>query len=435
MSRFFRLYEKKRGDRRTGSQAFGNLGEALFFGIFFAVGCIAFAYMFVTLVWQEWRANRQFAPATCVVVARQVGVKPATANEPATYRPEIQIRYHLEGKEYDEEKVYDVTKLYAPDEQAVTAIVNRFEVGKRYPCWYDPIDPHRSVLVQGYSGWLYVALLIPLSFIIIGGGRLIYALVGWNASAERRALSTQLAAQRDLFEVKAPDRSFPSVPADANLTNSPGTTLAYRLPIATTTGWTLFAAAMACLFWNGIVAIFVVMTVESFARGTPDWMLTALVIPLAIAGLGLIAYLVRQLLITTGVGPTRIEISEHPLAPGKGYDIFLSQAGRLAMNSLELWLACDEKATYRQGTDTRTETRRVYLQRCFVRESFDIHQGLPFESRCQIHVPQAAMHSFHANHNEVSWKLIVKGKVVGWRDYERVFQIVVTPTLNGHAPL
>jgi hypothetical protein len=174
------------------------------------------------------------------------------------------------------------------------------------------------------------------------------------------------------------------------------------------------------------------MAVGSFARGTPDWTLTALAIPFAIAGIGLVVYLIRQVLITTGVGPTRIEISAHPLAPGQGYDIFLSQAGRLAMNSLEVWLACDEKATYRQGTDTRTETRRVYEQRCFVREGFAIHQGLPFESRCQIRVPEDAMHSFHANHNEVIWRLIVKGKVVGWRDYERVFQIVVKPTVNGH---
>ncbi len=432
MAHFFRFYEKKRGDRRTGSQAFGNFGEALFFGIFFAVGCIAFVYMWVALVWPEWRANRQFGPATCVVVAKRPGVKPATANEPATYRPEIRIRYRVEDQQYIEDNVYDVTGLYSPDEHAVTATLDQFEVNKEYPCWYDPIDPHRVVLVRGYSGWLYLALLIPLSFLIIGGGRLVYALLDWNASAERRALMTQRAAQLDLFEVEAPDRNFPSVPADANLRNSPGTTLAYRLPIATTTGWTLFAASMACLLWNGIVAIFVVMAVGSFARGMPDWTLTALTIPFVIAGTGLVVYLIRQVLITTGVGPTRIEISEHPLAPGKGYDIFLSQAGRLAMNSLEVWLACEEKATYRQGTDTRTETRRVYEQRCFVRESFAIHQGLPFESRCQIRVPDDAMHSFYANHNQVIWRLIVKGKVVGWRDYERVFQIVVQPTVNGH---
>jgi hypothetical protein len=434
LARFFRFYEKKRGDRRTGSQAFASFGEALFFGIFFAVGCLAFAYMSVALVWPEWRANRQFAPTTCVVVAKRPGVKPATASEPAMYRPEFRIRYQVDQQQYVEDNVYDVTQLYLPDEEAVSAILDQFEVNQEYPCWYDPIDPRRAVLVRGYSGWLYLTLLIPLSFMIIGGGRLVYSLLDWNASAERRSLMTQRANQLDLFEVVPQDRSFPSVPADANLTNSPGTTLAYRLPIATTTGWTLFAASMACVLWNAIVVWFAAMAIGSFAGGTPDWMLAALVIPFAAAGVGLIVFLIRQLLITTGVGPTRVEISEHPLSPGHPYDVFLSQAGRLAMTSLEVWLACEEKATYRQGTDTRTETRRVYEQRCFVREGFQIHQGLPFESRCQIRVPEGAMHSFYANHNEVRWKLIVKGKVTGWPDFERVFQIVVNPAVNGQGP-
>jgi hypothetical protein len=433
LSRFIRLYEKKRGHRRTGSKAFGNFGEALFFGLFFAIGCGAFASMLVALVWPEWRANRQFARTSCVIVDKEPGVKPATQNGPAMYRPEFRIRYQVDDQKYDENNIYDMTKRYSADLEQVSAILDRFELNQEYPCWYDPIDPHRAVLVRGYSGWLYLALLVPFSFMIIGGGRLLLTLLHWNASAERRALLAQRASPLDVFEVEASDRGFPTVPADANLTNSPGTTLAYRLPIATTTGWTLFAASAACVVWNGIVAIFVVMAISRYASGEPDWMLAALVIPFLLAGVALVVYLVRQILITTGVGPTRVEISAHPLVPGEPYDLFLSQAGRLEMHSLEVWLACDEKATYRQGTDTRTETRRVYEERCFLREGFEIHQGLPFESRCRFRVPKDAMHSFQANHNQVSWKLIVKGSVAGWPDYQRVFQIVVNPVANGHS--
>ncbi len=430
MPRFFRLYEKKRGHRRTGSQAFGNFGEALFFGIFLAVGCGALVFMFAALVWPEWRANRQFVPTTCVVLAKEVGERPATESEPPTYRPEFRVRYRVDDHEYVEDDVSDVTKLYGPDRSAAQAVVDRFEVGQEYPCWYDPLDPHRAVLVRGYSGWLYLSLLIPLSFIVIGGGRLTYTLVHWNASAERRALAEQRAAQADLFETPSDEPEYPTVPADANLTNSPGTTLAYRLPIDTTRTWTLFAAAVACLLWNAVVVVFSVMAIGSFARGAPDWMLVVVALVFLAGGIWLAVYVLRQIMLTTGAGPTRIEISEHPLEPGKPYEVFVSQAGRLAMKSLELWLACDEKATYRQGTDTRSETRRVFQRRCFVRDNFEIHQGLPFESRCQIRVPMGAMHSFQAGHNEVNWKLIVKGSVVGWPDYERVFQIVVVPA-NG----
>lgn len=430
MSRFIRLYEKKRGDRRTGSKAVGSLGEALFFGAFFVLGFGTFAYMIGALAWPEWRANRQFAPATCELLDKREGESVAQ-DESATFRPAFKIRYRVNDEPYVEDGVYDVTQHLMPDRQAVQAILNQFEIGQEYPCWYDPIDPHRVVLVRGYSPWLYVSLLIPLSFMIIGGGRLIYTLFHWNTSEERRSLLTQRAAQLDLFEVESEQREFPTVPTDANLTNSPGTTLAYRLPITTTAGWTLFAASAACAVWNGIVMIFVGMAFSSFARGEPDWMLTLFIIPFVLFGIALLAYLIRQVMITTGVGPTRVEISAHPLSPGVPYDIFLSQAGRLTMNWLEVWLACDEKATYRQGTDTRTETRRVYEDRCFVRTDFEIHQGLPFESRCQVRVPETAMHSFHADHNEVRWKLLVKGSVIGWPDYQREFQIVVSPATNG----
>ena len=69
-----------------------------------------------------------------------------------------------------------------------------------------------------------------------------------------------------------------------------------------------------------------------------------------------------------------------------------------------------------------------------MREDVEIDQALPLESRCEIAVPAGAMHSFQANHNEVNWKLIVKGTVDGWPDYERVFPVVVCPELrpSGH---
>jgi hypothetical protein len=56
---------------------------------------------------------------------------------------------------------------------------------------------------------------------------------------------------------------------------------------------------------------------------------------------------------------------------------------------------------------------------------------MPFECRCQIRVPQDAMHSFQSNHNEISWKLVVKGNVAGRREYERVFPLVVNPVVKG----
>jgi len=437
LSRFFRLYEKKRGNRRTGSPTVGNLGEALFFGIFFIVGCGAMAYMLAALVWPEWRANRQFEETTCTILDKRIAspqrdILTEVEPEPPTYRPEFRVRYETGDGTYEADNVYDATNLYSADHESAQAVLDAYRVGEQYPCWYDPIDPGRVVLVRGYSAWLYVSLLIPLSFIVIGGGRMIYALMHWNASEERRSVMDQRAGQIDLFEGDSSERDFPTVPADENLTNSPGTTLAYRLPMSTTPGWKLFGTVAAAVVWNALVAFFLVMVLRGFAVGEPDWLLAALVLVFLAGGLWLIVYASRQVMTTTSIGPTRIEISAHPLVPGKPYEIYLSQAGRFRMSLLEVWLACEERATFLQGTDTRTERRSVFERRCFVRENIEIAQGLPFESRCKVDVPAGAMHSFLAAHNEVSWKLIVKGSVDGRGDFEREFQIVVNPGTNGH---
>jgi hypothetical protein len=140
-----------------------------------------------------------------------------------------------------------------------------------------------------------------------------------------------------------------------------------------------------------------------------------------------VVLLVRQFLIETGVGATIIEIAAHPLAPGGEYEVFLSQSGRLTVNALTVLLVCDESATYRQGTNTRTTSRRVYEQPVFLREGFDIQQGAPLECRLRVTIPAHAMHSFTSDHNKVEWKLLVKGSVARWPDFERGFPLVVYP--------
>ncbi|HTU26972.1 MAG TPA: DUF3592 domain-containing protein [Pirellulales bacterium] len=423
MSRRFRFYEKKRGDRRTGSKQFGNVGEALFFGFFLLVGCLALWAMGVFLIVPEWRANRHFVETTCVVLHKAVG----QAGEPESqrYRPEIEIEYNVDGQTF-RPTIYDATGMYSVSRASAEEALARFEVGKEYPCWYDPIDPGRAVLVQGYSGWLYLSLLVPASFIAISTRRLIYIWLNWGTSAERRSMMSRRAGELEFFE-ESRGKALANVPSDTNWTNSPGTHLAYRLPIATTPGWTLFALLAACLVWNGIVATFVVMAVRTHLVGEPDWLLTAFVVPFVVIGMMLIGFLVRQGLITAGVGATRLEISNHPLYPGGEYEVLISQAGRFQLTSLNVFLVCQERATYRQGTDTRTDTCTVYRECLYTVENVALEDHKPFDGRCRLVLPANAMHSFNSDHNEIGWKLVVRGSAANRPDYERDFPVLVHP--------
>jgi len=179
------------------------------------------------------------------------------------------------------------------------------------------------------------------------------------------------------------------------------------------------------------VAMFVLVAVNHHIEGKPDWFLTIFVIPFVLIGIWLSVFFVRQLLFATGIGPTIVEVSEHPLYPGERYRLFVQQAGRLRMKSLKVLLVCEEEATYRHGTDARTECRQVYEQPLFERADFEVQHGVPFEVQCDLELPPLAMHSFKSDHNEVNWKILVKGDVSGWPGFQRSFPVVVYPARNG----
>ncbi len=338
MARIFRLWEKKRGDRRTGSEFVGGLGEALFFGVLFMLGALSLAYL---------------------VSSRVLSVTP---------------------------------QLYQP----------------------------------GFGFWLMV--LVMVSFTLLGGSGVVYTVLQVGTSAERRSAMARRAADIDLTgDATASRREFPTIPGDANLTNSPGVRLAYRLPVTHSGPWILFAATAFFLIWNGITAVLVMVAIKSHVAGHPDWFLTLFVLPFVGIGIWATYYFAQQMLLHTGIGPTNVEISDHPLVPSRDYQLFLSQAGRLHMRCLELLLVCEEETTFRQGTDIRTERCCVFSTTVFVEENFEIMPSQPFEHACALRIPDRAMHSFRAKHNAVHWMLVVRGQAKSWPQFERSFPVIVHP--------
>jgi hypothetical protein len=159
----------------------------------------------------------------------------------------------------------------------------------------------------------------------------------------------------------------------------------------------------------------------------PDWFLTVFVLPFVVIGAWATYYFAQQMLLHTGIGPTSVEISDHPLVPGQTYQLFLSQAGRLNVRSLELLLVCEEETTFRQGTDIRTERCRVFCATIFVQTDFKIEPSKAFEHECELQVPTGVMHSFRAHHNAVHWMLLARGQAKSWPAFERSFPVVVYP--------
>jgi hypothetical protein len=425
VARYFRYFEKKRGHRSTGSRLFGSVGEAIFFTVLLVVGCAGVLAGILWLIVPEWRVNHGFVEISCKVVEKRTAE--VQSEKGLLYRPEVKIDYEVQGVTYSPSDVYDVHHSVFSSREKAEASIERFKERQSSSCWYDPLDPKTAVLVRGYQWWIWPALLIPASFVIIGIGGLVYTLLHWGKSAERRAAAARSVPAAELFDRPvATDPKFPYIPDGSEITSSPGTRLAYRLPLTQSPGWTLFGLLMACIAWNGAVSVFVVMAARSLLAGSPDWLMFLFIVPFLGVGIALVVVFARLLRRTAGIGPTLVEISDHPLLPGNGYRVFLSQSGNLTLKTIEALLTCEEEAVFLQGTNARTESREVYRQSLYTGAT-TIRPGEPFEVEFDLPIPGEAMHSFRANHNQIQWRLIVHGEVVGWPGFQRSFAVVVRP--------
>jgi hypothetical protein len=338
VARVFRFLEKKRGQRRTGSNLLGGVGEAVFCGSLFLLGTLAL----------------------CIIIGAH---------------------------------------LAQPDP-------DRFTFGR--------------------GGWLLI--LVSSSAVFSGASGLLWTVLRLGTSIERRSAMARRAADTDFVHAAAPrPRNFPTLPPFDGLTNSPGIELAYRLPSAHTPGWRLLATTVFAMLWNFVVCLLTVSVFSGHIAGRHEWLLTGLLVPFWFICYWSVRSFLQLLVVNSGMGQTKIEISDLPLMPGREYQIAIAQHGHVAMKSLELALVCEEEATFTQGTDIRIEVREVYRQSCLVRRTFRIEPERPFVETCGLSVPATAMHSLHAPHNVIRWKLVVHGEPEKWPAYDRAFPVVIYP--------
>lgn len=419
-----RFLVKKRGDRRTGSQQAATLGEAVVYGIMLAAGLIVLMYLVNLVIWPEWRANHHFVEGRAVVIGKALAENRET--DTVTFRPDIEIEHLSDGVKH-RAVTHDITRIHSSNRSDHEAALEQFTVGEEYPCWYNPADPSEAVLVRGYTWWMWLFLFLPAVLLYIGGWGLIASAFQWGATMERRTASLQQARLLVTGNLTVNGELYPAIPSDDNITNSPGTHLPFRLPINVSTWWKLFGICAITLIWNGIALVFAVRVIIGYFTGAADFWLALFLIPFVIFGVLLTFAFVHELLIAIGVGPTQLEISAHPLAPGEEVRVWISQGGRLTLNRLAARLVCEETATYRQGTDTRTETRVVFERLLWERRDAQILDGAPLETEFACEIPTGSMHSYKGQHNEIHWRIIITGNIPRRPNFERSFPVIVYP--------
>ncbi len=430
MSKGFTNYFFRRGIGRLTRAKSSHAWEVAIFSLIFFMGIFFFSIHLVTWIIPYWRGHQEFVVHSCDVLDKKIDSRKTA--EGTIYRPEVQIGYEVAGESYSI-WTYDIRTLeedegYLSDKEEVEQALERYKVGQKYRCWYSPEDPAKAFISRRSSFWGWSFSLIPISLILIGFFGLCWSLRHSSASIEHRAARERRSFLSTLTSSSIGKKSLPNVPSESMINNSPGTLLTYRLPTMQGSAVKFLGASLFCLLWNCAAWSIFIGGLVFFSSSWSDYFFMIL-FGLLFCGFGLflLARVIRQLLMTLGIGPTLVEISEHPLLPGKKYHMAVHQSGILRVLRFEVSLLCVELSRFRHGTDMVTHRKEVFRQSLFVRETFEIESDRPLLESFDLRLPEGGMHSFQSRSNEISWKVQVHMELAGWPDVDRECPVIVYP--------
>lgn len=396
-----------------------RLSELLLLGGIVLLGVLILTIHLLTWGKSLWLEARRCDETRCTVMKLYRHSRRDNAGG-LFYRPEILIEYEAAGT-LRRRLAYDRTTLTEDQGFVYTmseadAILLRYKIGGRYRCRYSVDDPDAVVLEQdGRSFWGWWFLLIPGTLIVFGTGGLIWRGIGRLASKEK------------LNVVQRRTTLYPTVPETLRINDSPGTQLSYRLPLAFFPVLQTVIGLLLAILWN-VVAWFVFLYILSIREDSADVVL-AVLFGLIFCGTGLLFFpwFVRRFKAAFGIGPTLLEISNHPIFPGRNYRLALMQSGRLNASAYRVFVLCHEIARYRQGTDTLTNQKEVFRQSLFVKNDWTVPVGETASEEFFLKLPIGAMHSFAAENNRVLWRIVIDIEVKPGLTLRRECPLVVMP--------
>jgi len=311
-----------------------------------------------------------------------------------TYKLDILYRYQFGGRTYHSNR-YGFVGGSSSGYYGKRDIARRYRPGSRVTAWVDPSDPSRAVLDRSYSA-LHLVALLPL--ILLAAGVAVFR--KWSKAGETPA--SRAPGLPAIEEAAGPYRRLE--PGRGRLTR-------------------VGALLFFCLFWNGIVSVFLVDVVQGFRHGHPPWFEAVFLVPFVFVGLFTMGLVVHSVLALANPRAT-VTLLTPQARLGSPFRITWRVEGRVErVRRLTIALEGREKATYRRGTDTHTDTRTFRtLSLAELRIPSQMRAG-----EAEVTIPEDTMHTFRGQSNQILWHLTVRGDVPHWPDVDDEWEVEVLP--------
>lgn len=380
-----------RDDRAKGK---GRIAGLLFGLVFFGMGALFCWFMALQPIWLSV-VSGSWPTVPCVIASSEVESR--TDSDGTSYKVAITFDYEFNGSPYSGGS-YNFNVSSSSGKKGKQKVVNKYPIGTHTTCYVNPGKPEQAVISREIPGIVY--FVIPFTSIFMGIGLVvIVGSMGWMPQK---------------LKDKVYSRHKPVALDDEGAeTLKPGVGGIGKLA----------GAIVVCLFWNGIVSIFVWQVVEGFQRGRPEWFLVVFLIPFVLIGLGMVGAVVYYGL-ALGNPSLTLTLSEARPRLGQTVTLRWHPSGPLhRLTFLEIVLEGREAATYRRGTDTVTD-------HCtFHRESILYLDEPSSQAGGEVAFPltELSMHSFDGGNNKIEWRLRVEGPIHRWPDVREDYPITVRP--------
>ncbi|MEM9409830.1 MAG: DUF3592 domain-containing protein [Planctomycetota bacterium] len=386
----------------------GTLGLTLFGSVFLFAGLTMSWFFWISPLW-SWHNAKAWKTATANIIDSRI--ERHDSDDGPKFTAEFEYEYSVEGLLFKNDR-YDFLNTQG-NRSSAQKLIAKYPIGTELKIHFDPNNPQNSVIDREVD--LKIENIIFPSIFVLAGlavcvGPLFFSLGHPQGEIERQ----EEVARGEL----ALDQSGQTLSLDEMLDQQfagpqklkPEQSL--KLAASVVVGFTVI--------WTGGVGF----VVRDFLFRNFDWFEFLFMVPFGLGAIVLIGISI-YLLLSLFNPKVEIAISNGAVPLGQAVNIAWEIKGRsLIIDNLAISVIGEEKATYVEGTDKKTDLETFHTIKILGTSEPALMQ---FGTKT-ISIPPDSMHSFKAEHNEISWSVEVHGEIPWWPDINSKMPFRVKPT-------